>query len=147
MTRLSNQFSWSSSATPSPTEKPPRNTLTSELSPITKPVILICGHGARDSRCGILGPLLQEQFETVLGREGLQATVGQITHIGGHKFAGNVIIFVPPHFRTPDDRTGRARTWRSVWYGRVRPEHCEGIIQESVLKGRVIEELFRGFGA
>ncbi|KAJ4310805.1 hypothetical protein N0V94_008273, partial [Neodidymelliopsis sp. IMI 364377] len=64
--------------------------------PVTKPVILICGHGGRDQRCGILGPLLQSAFGTELARKGIDADVAQISHIGGHKYAGNVIVYLPP---------------------------------------------------
>ncbi|KAG4223135.1 hypothetical protein PC116_g28394 [Phytophthora cactorum] len=29
-------------------------------------LVLICGHGQRDSRCGIYGPVLQDEFEKQL---------------------------------------------------------------------------------
>lgn len=114
------------------------------LEPIRHPVVLICGHGARDGRCGVLGPILQREFEACLAREGVEASVGQITHIGGHKFAGNVIVYVPPGFRGARGDGEGKRRWTNVWYGRVRPEHCEGIVTKSILEGRVIEELYRG---
>lgn len=31
-------------------------------SNLNAPTILICGHNTRDSRCGVLGPLLQAEF-------------------------------------------------------------------------------------
>ncbi|KAJ4403011.1 Altered inheritance of mitochondria protein 32, partial [Didymella pomorum] len=52
--------------------------------PITKPIILICGHGGRDQRCGVLGPILQAAFRKELERRGVEADVAQISHIGGH---------------------------------------------------------------
>ncbi|KAF2972834.1 hypothetical protein GQX73_g798 [Xylaria multiplex] len=87
-------------------------------------LVLICGHGGRDMRCGIMGPALQAEFERQLPHAGLEvlhgplldesvsvpplsgtggekpptARVGLISHIGGHKFAGNIIIYLPPTF-------------------------------------------------
>lgn len=31
-----------------------------------------------------------------------------------------------------------------VWYGRVGPENVEGVVEETVVKGRVVGELLRG---
>ncbi|KAJ3578064.1 hypothetical protein NPX13_g2499 [Xylaria arbuscula] len=87
-------------------------------------LVLICGHGGRDMRCGRMGPVLQAEFEKQLPKAGFEvlqgpvldesvsapalsgtdtggarpptARVGLISHIGGHKFAGNIIIYLPP---------------------------------------------------
>ena len=112
----------------------------SSLPAVQKPVILVCGHGARDSRCGVMGPLLQRQFQDCLKDEGVDAIVAQITHIGGHKFAGNVILYVPPSAAD----SGNVLAGKNIWYGRVEPQHCEGIVKETILGGNVIEELYRG---
>lgn len=106
--------------------------------PITKPSILICGHGGRDQRCGILGPILQTAFQSTLEREGISADVGLISHIGGHKYAGNVIIYVPPSF------SDNALRGSGIWYGRVGPEQVEGLVKETFTEGRVVVELLRG---
>lgn len=106
----------------------------------TTPLILICGHGSRDSRCGIMGPVLRQQFQQTCRDHGISASCRLITHIGGHKFAGNVIIYVPPtlEFR------GNALAGMGIWYGRVEPLHVPGIIQETLQHGRIIQELYRG---
>ncbi len=130
-------------------------------------VVLACGHGGRDQRCGLLGPVLRAEFEAVLPRFGmavlqgpvevesdvpaLEGTaeelrtvrVGLISHIGGHKFAGNVIVYLPPTLRT-EDGAPHPLAGQGIWYGRVEPRHVEGIVRETVLKGNVIAELFRG---
>ena len=132
-------------------------------------LVLICGHGGRDVRCGITGPILRDQFEACLPSKGLRilkdpveialreervvlpssgseewtARVALISHVGGHKFAGNVIIYIPPGIKTVDGQK-HALEGCGIWYGRVEPKHVEGIIQETVLGGRVIEDLFRG---
>lgn len=134
-------------------------------------VVLICGHGGRDMRCGVLGPVLREEFEKQLPNGGFQvlkgavgvgdgrerdmisgsaaegalktARVGLISHIGGHKFAGNVILYIPPGTKTRDGRESELAGC-GIWYGRVEPRHVEGIVRETILGGRVIENLFRG---
>ncbi|KAJ2990702.1 hypothetical protein NUW58_g2819 [Xylaria curta] len=88
-------------------------------------LVLICGHGGRDMRCGVMGPVLQAEFERQLPRAGVEvlhgplidesvsapalpgtggekpptARIGLISHIGGHKFAGNIIVYLPPTFK------------------------------------------------
>lgn len=107
------------------------------------PVVFICGHGTRDSRCGVLGPLLRDEFERHVNKiydERSQAApeIAIVSHIGGHVFAGNVIIYVPPSF------SHHPLAGKGIWYGRVEPKHVEGILKTTVDKGKVIQELFRG---
>jgi hypothetical protein len=180
-------------------------------TPINEAMILICGHGNRDMRCGVMGPLLQAEFEEKLpmldidlvtespvfgkrqnwathqkgpkvGLERLDAKniesnstedvirlhneeesigskdepcgseesisrnakygarVGQISHIGGHKFAGNIIIYIP---HTPQWKS-HPLSGKGIWYGRVEPWHVEGIIEQTIRRGVIIKELFRG---
>jgi (2Fe-2S) ferredoxin len=135
-------------------------------------LVLICGHGGRDGRCGVMGPVLREEFERQLPGEGFEvlkgpieaspnvkeellledgqdqkdgkgARVGLISHIGGHKFAGNVILYFPPGIKGKDGNRHELAGC-GIWYGRVEPKHVEGILKETVADGRVIEELFRG---
>ncbi|KAI1376471.1 Sucrase/ferredoxin-like-domain-containing protein [Hypoxylon crocopeplum] len=137
-------------------------------------LVLICGHGQRDKRCGIYGPILQEEFERQLPRAGIDvlqgpavdegvsapqlpgttgpdleaearhtARIGQISHIGGHKYAGNVIIYLPPRLKNsagnPHPLAGHG-----IWYGRIDPKHVEGVIKETIISGNVIADHFRG---
>lgn len=141
-------------------------------------LVLICGHGGRDARCGIMGPLLRQEFEekvgkvssqfevrtgpvqispeaatatatpTIEGRDSGESSktgvrVGLISHIGGHKFAGNVIIYIPPGLKLDDGHT-HPLAGHGIWYGRVEPQHVEGILKETVGKGNVVEDMFRG---
>lgn len=112
--------------------------------PITTPTILICGHGGRDQRCGILGPILEKQFKFELERRGIKGEVGLISHIGGHKYAGNVIIYLPPGASGEEGGDVRSLKGTGVWYGRVEAKHVEGIVEETIVKGRVIQDMFRG---
>ena len=107
------------------------------------PVIFICGHGTRDSRCGVLGPLLLAEFERYIkeqfkDRSQAAPEVSIVSHIGGHVFAGNIIIYIPPSFRH------HSLAGKGIWYGRVEPKHVEGIVKTTIEKGTVIKELFRG---
>ena len=106
--------------------------------PITIPTVLVCGHGGRDQRCGILGPILQSAFQQELSKRNIAANVAQISHIGGHKYAGNVIVYIPPSMQ------GNALRGGGIWYGRVGPEQVEGIVEETIIKGRVVGDLLRG---
>ncbi|CAJ2507409.1 Uu.00g085950.m01.CDS01 [Anthostomella pinea] len=132
-------------------------------------LVLICGHGGRDMRCGVMGPVLQAEFGKQLPQAGIEvlrgpvidesvsapplsgtggdvsstARVGLISHIGGHKFAGNVIIYLPPALK---NNAGNAHplAGHGVWYGRIEPKHVEGVIQKTILEGNIISDHFRG---
>ncbi|OMP83829.1 Altered inheritance of mitochondria protein 32 [Diplodia seriata] len=119
-------------------------------------LVLICGHGGRDARCGILGPLLRQEFEDKLRAKGidirpqpdleqhhgnaLSASVGLISHIGGHKYAGNVIIYIPKTLK----EAGHPLAGKGIWYGRVGPEQVEGVVEQTIVQGKVVKDLFRG---
>lgn len=128
-----------------------------ESTRVNEVVVLICGHGGRDSRCGGLGLPLQAEFEEKLSKASFEvlprqrrtqtnpalttAHVGLTSHIGGHKWAGNIIIYIPPSWRT--DRQ-HPLGGMALWYGRVEPKHVEGIVRGTIIDGRVIRELWRG---
>ncbi|EGP84064.1 uncharacterized protein MYCGRDRAFT_48604 [Zymoseptoria tritici IPO323] len=127
------------------------------VRPVDDILVLICGHGGRDQRCGKMAPILRAEFEEKLRSQNVSvldgtpgpersnapedppaARIASISHIGGHKFAGNVIVYIPPSF------TRNPLAGKGIWYGRVGPEHVEGIVSETILGGRVIKENFRG---
>ncbi|KAL4989025.1 Sucrase/ferredoxin-like-domain-containing protein [Aspergillus falconensis] len=123
------------------------------------PVILICGHGGRDMRCGIMAPILEEQFRKVLESKGIftpagidstnfdspgRAHIGLISHIGGHKYAGNVILYIPKSMKYEDSSVPHPLAGKGIWYGRIEPKHVEGVVEETILRGRVLSDHFRG---
>lgn len=71
------------------------------------------------------------------------ARVGLISHIGGHKFAGNVIVYIPQGYEVQGGGV-HPLAGCGIWYGRVEPKHVEGLVEETVLRGRVVEDMFRG---
>ena len=72
--------------------------------------VFVCCHGSRDRRCGECGPTLVSRFRDEIRFLGLEneVSVSPCSHIGGHKYAGNVIIFGS---NTNGEVTGH-------WYGR-----------------------------
>ncbi|KAF8484862.1 Sucrase/ferredoxin-like-domain-containing protein [Russula ochroleuca] len=64
--------------------------------------------------------------------EGLpkRALVLKTSHIGGHKYAGNVIIYMPQG--------------AGVWYGRVSTHEVASIVHTTILGGRILPPLLRG---
>ncbi|KAI0638074.1 Sucrase/ferredoxin-like-domain-containing protein [Trametes polyzona] len=59
-----------------------------------------------------------------------RALILYCSHIGGHKYAGNVIINTPRGV--------------SVWYGRVTPHEVDAIVKETIIGGRILPPLLRG---
>ena len=58
----------------------------STSSPMT---FIVCAHQARDARCGKRGPSIARALKTHSG----QSTVLLSSHVGGHVYAGNVILY------------------------------------------------------
>lgn len=142
-----------------------------DRSSVMDVVIFVCGHGNRDQRCGILGPLLLAELEQKLPKFGvnvvesgagkqtsirnrrsksdptkennMSARVGLISHIGGHKWAGNLIIYFPRYYQG-HPQAKHPLKGKGIWYGRVEPWHVEGIIEQTIKEGTIIRELFRG---
>ncbi|CAE6462348.1 unnamed protein product [Rhizoctonia solani] len=52
------------------------------------------------------------------------------SHMGGHKFAGNVIIYFP--------------TGNGVWYGRVSTHEVQAVVESTIIGGKVLPALLRG---
>ncbi|CCX34872.1 Sucrase/ferredoxin-like-domain-containing protein [Pyronema domesticum] len=105
-------------------------------------LILICSHRHRDARCGISAPILKKEFEKQLRPLGLWrdltdsreggASVVFINHVGGHKYAANVIIY-------------RKEDGQGIWLARVSPKHVEGIVKHTIVKGKIVHpEMIRG---
>ncbi|MGH7543363.1 MAG: sucrase/ferredoxin-like domain-containing protein [Gemmatimonadota bacterium] len=89
--------------------------------------VFVCVHGNRDERCGCWGPPVVEALRTACAEEGVDVKVRATSHVGGHKYAGNVIVY-------PE----------GVWYGYVRPEDAGRLVREHLADGRVVVDLLRG---
>ncbi|KAL6577935.1 hypothetical protein OROMI_010263 [Orobanche minor] len=98
--------------------------------------VFVCCHGTRDRRCGVCGPSITSKFRNEIESRGIQrkVSVSPCSHIGGHKYAGNVIIFGP---NIKKEVTGH-------WYGYVMPEDVSLLLEQHIGKGEIIDFLWRG---
>ncbi|KAJ3159076.1 hypothetical protein HDU86_001975 [Geranomyces michiganensis] len=96
--------------------------------------IFVCTHKKRDKRCGVAGPMLVDEFRKAVVEMGLEGEVEVFgcSHFGGHKFAGNIIIY------------HRNEAVDGNWYGRVKTCHVRPILQTTINDGKVFKELWRG---
>jgi hypothetical protein len=85
------------------------------------PLHLVCTHGKRDKCCAKFGNGVYQSM-----RESAGASVWQSSHVGGDRFAANVVCF--PH---------------GLFYGRV-DEDAAARIGEEYARGRILVENFRG---
>lgn len=79
--------------------------LTSRPSPHAA-LVLLCSQGTRDARCGQSAPLLRRELERQLRPLGLYRDLDDerpggvgiyfISHVGGHKYSANVMIYRRP---------------------------------------------------
>ncbi|CDZ98030.1 Ferredoxin [Phaffia rhodozyma] len=60
--------------------------------------IYICTHGSRDCRCGDVGGALVDALQVEIDRLDVsqRVNVWEVSHVGGHKYAANALIF-PAH--------------------------------------------------
>jgi hypothetical protein len=92
-------------------------------------LVLVCTHGSRDKRCGRAGPLVISAMLAELKRRGIteeELAVRGSSHIGGHKFAGTLIVYP----------TGQ-------WYGYVTPKVVPELLS-CIENGEVLNRCFRG---
>lgn len=89
--------------------------------------VFVCIHAARDERCGRCGPPVLEAVRRGCAAEGLDVTVRATSHVGGHKYAGNLLVY-------PE----------GIWYGTVTPEVVPRILREHLRNGRLVDDLCRG---
>lgn len=106
----------------------------------TRPVILVCAHRSRDSRCGYAGPVLKRHIQTILSELNVDANVMYIDHMGGHKFAGNCIFYIPPPFLKSGPDT---QPWSSIWYGRVNLDNIRDVLTATLIRRERIDPLVR----
>jgi hypothetical protein len=90
--------------------------------PLDHPLLLVCTHGTRDRCCAKYGQVLCR----ALHRHAPEGWVRQASHVGGDRFAGNVVCL-------PE----------GVYLGRVRPGDVTRVLGE-YLDGRIDLAVYRG---
>ncbi len=99
--------------------------LTEPGEPLGHPLLLVCTHGKHDRCCARKGRPLYE----ALTEQAEEGWVWQSSHIGGDRFAGNV-VFLP----------------QGLYFGRVGPGEAWPVLDE-YLAGRIHLDLYRGRSA
>jgi hypothetical protein len=89
---------------------------------VDHPLFLVCTHGKHDRCCALHG---RPVFD-VLADQAEPGWVWQASHVGGDRFAGNVVVL-------PD----------GLYYGRVRPEEAWTVLDEQLAE-RIYLPRFRG---
>ncbi|KZZ91358.1 Sucraseferredoxin-like protein [Moelleriella libera RCEF 2490] len=118
-------------------------------------VILMCSQRTRDARCGQSAPLLKKEFERHLRPLGLYRDMHDerpggvgiyfISHVGGHKYSANVMVYRRPNAFGQDDKSATETQGTDVgaaqciWLARVKPQDCENLVKYTVLKGQVVK--------
>ena len=92
---------------------------------VEEPMYLVCTHGKRDRCCALHGRPVYD----ALRHETDPARVWQSTHVGGDRFAGNVVVL--PH---------------GLYYGRVAPADARRVLA-ATSAGKVELERYRGRSA
>jgi hypothetical protein len=93
-----------------------------EAHQTSEKLFLVCTHGRRDRCCARYGLVVFEALLSQAARRGQASQVWQCSHVGGHRFAANVLCF--PH---------------AIFYGRITGEEVEAVLvsylQEDYLVG------------
>jgi hypothetical protein len=90
--------------------------------PVDHPLLLVCTHGTRDRCCARFGqPLCR-----ALNRHAPAGWVRQVSHVGGDRFAGNLVCL-------PE----------GLYFGRVRAGDVQHLLAD-YLEGRIALDLYRG---
>lgn len=93
--------------------------------------VFLCSHRTRDKRCGITAPIMKKEMDMHLRDLGLYRDVSDdreggvrvafINHIGGHKYAANVIIYL-------------RKSGKNIWLARCKPNNVVPIIDECIVE-------------
>lgn len=97
--------------------------------PATDRYIFVCTHGERDTRCGDCGPGLRVALAAGLRRlPGVEPVhVHGSSHVGGHAYAGNLIIY-------PE----------GDWYGYVTTTDIPALVETVIGRGAIARSHWRG---
>jgi hypothetical protein len=89
---------------------------------VDHPLFLVCTHGKHDRCCARYGRPVYD----ALAEQAEPGWVWQSTHVGGDRFAANVVVLPA-----------------GLYFGRVEPEEALTLLEE-ILAGRLLLERFRG---
>jgi hypothetical protein len=90
-------------------------------SPVSEPVFLVCGHGQRNACCARFGVPLARQLAARYPGQVLQTT-----HVGGHRFAANLVILPHGLYYGPVALAEATAAISAYQHGQVTPERYRG---------------------
>ena len=120
--------------------------------------VFVCTHASRDARCGVCGPALVDAFRAAVAADSAfrgRVEVSGCSHVGGHKYAGNVLVFAPrggvfsglgqnkKASSVPEDEDA-PRSCFGAWYGYVTPREIDEVLRRTVGRGETVPRLWRG---
>lgn len=92
--------------------------------------VFMCSHTTRDKRCGVTAPIMKKEMENYLQELDLYrdfddnipdgVSVQFINHIGGHKYAANIIIYLKS-------------LGKNIWLGLCKPNNVRPIVDQCIL--------------
>jgi hypothetical protein len=89
--------------------------------PSVEPVFLVCTHGRRNACCARLGAPLAQALATRHPEQ-----VWETTHVGGHRFAANLVILPHGLYYGPVGVEAASAAIGAYRQGTVAPEHYRG---------------------
>ncbi len=100
-----------------------------KIESFQKFLILVCGHHNRDVRCGLAAPGIMQKMTEGIEQFDLteQVMVSRSSHLGGHKFAGVVVVYPSGN-----------------WYGRLTEQDAAHVIKAECLDHQPYPALWRG---
>jgi hypothetical protein len=90
--------------------------------PLDHPLFVVCTHGKRDRCCAVYGRPLYDALSDELDSD----WVWQSTHVGGDRFAGNLVVLPEGLYYGRTDAAGAARVADAHLSGRIDLEHYRG---------------------
>ena len=91
--------------------------------------LIEAGHVSQDLSEADFRDELRRQH-TMRREEDKHVGIYKVSHIGGHKFAAQVLIWLPNGV--------------CVWYARVRPRDASAIVKSTLVDGKIIGDILRG---
>jgi Sucrase/ferredoxin-like len=90
-------------------------------SPVTAPLYLVCAHGRRDACCARFGVPLARALSAAYPPQ-----VWETTHVGGHRYAANLVILPHGLYYGPVDEVVAAAAIDAYRRGEIAPARYRG---------------------
>ncbi|HLK00711.1 MAG TPA: sucrase ferredoxin [Streptosporangiaceae bacterium] len=89
--------------------------------PVTEPVYLVCTHARRNACCGRFGLPLASALA-----QKYPAQVWESSHVGGHKYAANLVLLPHGHYYGPVQVDGAVAAIEAYRTGGISPDRYRG---------------------